>query len=47
MYETLDQLDYVFAAYFVGISGTLAMVLWSWLDMRRAERRRNEIRKSK
>ncbi len=45
MREALDQWDFVVAAYAVGLGGTLAMVAWSWLSMRRAERRREETRK--
>ncbi len=45
MREALDQWDFVVAAYAVGLAGTLAMVVWSWLAMRRAERRREETRK--
>lgn len=45
MREALDQWDFVAAAYAVGLAGTLAMVAWSWLAMRRAERRREETRK--
>jgi nitrate reductase gamma subunit len=44
MREALDQWDFVIAAYAVGLGGTLAMVAWSWLTMRRAERRREETR---
>ena len=44
MREALDQWDFVVAAYAVGLGGTLAMVAWSWLSMRRAERRREETR---
>lgn len=45
MREALDQWDFVVAAYAVGLAGTLAMIAWSWLAMRRAERRREETRK--
>jgi len=44
MREALDQWDFVVAAYAVGVIGTLAMVAWSWMDMRRAEKRREESR---
>jgi len=44
MREALDQWDFVVAAYAVGVVGTLAMVAWSWMDMRRAEKRREESR---
>ena len=45
MREALDQWTFVTAAYAVGIIGTLGMVVWSWLAMRRAEKRREEARK--
>ena len=45
MREALDQWDFVIAAYAVGLVGTLAMLVWSWLAMRRAEKRRDEVRR--
>ncbi len=44
MRETLDQMNFVLAAYAIGIAGTLIMVGWSWLAMRRAEARRDRSR---
>jgi hypothetical protein len=44
MREALDPLGFVYAAYAVGIVGTLAMVGWSLLSMRAAERRRDKSR---
>ncbi|MGV3555377.1 MAG: hypothetical protein ACO1OD_08980 [Croceibacterium sp.] len=44
MREALDQWDFVIAAYAVGVGATLALVVWSWLAMKRAERRREEAR---
>lgn len=44
MRESLDQWDFVLAAYAVGILATLALVAWAWWDMKRAERRREEAR---
>jgi hypothetical protein len=44
MREALDQWDFVLAAYAVAVSGTLALVAWSWLAMRAAERRRDKVR---
>ena len=41
MRETLDQWTFVLAAYAVTIAATLALVGWSWLAMRLAERRRD------
>jgi hypothetical protein len=43
--EALDQWDFVLAAYGVGVLGTLGMIAWAWLAMRRAEKRRDESRK--
>lgn len=45
MRESLDQWDFVIAAYVVGILATLALVAWAWWDMKRAERRREEARR--
>jgi len=45
MREVLDQWDFVIAAYALGVVGTLGMVAWAWLDMRRAEKRREESRR--
>ena len=44
MREVLDQWHFVAGAYAVGVLGTLAMVAWSWLAMRRAEKRRDRSR---
>ena len=44
MREALDQWNFGMAAYAVGIVGTLAMVGWSWLAMKRAEKRRDAAR---
>jgi len=45
MREVLDEWPFVIASYVLGIGGTLAMVAWSWLAMRRAEKRRDRSRK--
>lgn len=45
MPEALDQWNFVIAAYVVGVGGTLAMVAWSWIAMKRAEARRDEVRR--
>ena len=42
--EALDQWRFVAAAYALGLAGTLALIAWSWLAMRRAERRRDRSR---
>ena len=44
MKEALDQWDFVLAAYALGVGGTLATVVWSWLAMKRAEARRDRSR---
>lgn len=44
MREALDQWDFVVAAYTLGIAGTLATIAWSWLEMKRAEARRDRAR---
>ena len=44
MAEGLDQWNFVIAAYAVGVTGTLAMVGWAWLAMRRADKRRDDSR---
>jgi alcohol dehydrogenase YqhD (iron-dependent ADH family) len=43
-YEALDQWHFVLAAYGLGVGATLALVVWSWMTMRRAERRRDRSR---
>lgn len=45
MREALDEWSFVTAAYIVGIAGTLLLTCWSWLAMRRAEKRRDVARK--
>lgn len=44
MREALDQWTFVYAAYAIGIGGTLAMAAWSWVAMKRAEARRTKVR---
>lgn len=44
MREVLDQWAFVTAAYAIAIAGTLLLIGWSWLAMRRAERRRDRSR---
>jgi hypothetical protein len=44
MREALDQWTFVVAAYAVTVAGTLALVAWSWVAMRAAERRRDRGR---
>lgn len=45
MREGLDQWEFVIAAYAIGIVGTLAMAGWSWWSMKRAEARRDEVKR--
>ncbi|MEP2736842.1 MAG: hypothetical protein ABJP34_11155 [Erythrobacter sp.] len=45
MRENLDQWDFVIAAYAVGVIGTLIMAAWSWHTMRKAEKRRKEVKR--
>lgn len=45
MREALDQWLFVYAALGVTLAGTLALVVTSWLAMRRAESRREETRR--
>ncbi len=45
MREALDQWNFVLAAYAVSVAGTLVMVGWSWLAMKRAEARREEAKR--
>ena len=44
MREALDQWTFVYAAYAIGVGGTLAMIVWSWIAMKRAEKRREKAR---
>ena len=45
MREALDQMTFVYAAYVVSIGGTLAMIGWSWIAMKRAEARREKAKR--
>lgn len=44
MRESLDQWSFVIAAYALGVGATVVTAAWSWLAMRRAERRRDRSR---
>lgn len=44
MREALDHWDFVIAAYAIGVGGMAAIIAWSWQSMRRAEKRRDEVR---
>ena len=43
--ESLDQWPYVVAAYVVAVLATALMLGWSWIAMRRAERRREDAKR--
>ncbi len=45
MREVLDHWTFVCAAYAIGIAGTLLMTGWSVIAMRRAEARRDKVRR--
>lgn len=44
MREALDPWIFVTAAYVIGVGATAVMIGWSWLAMRRAEKRRERSR---
>ncbi len=44
MREALDHWPFIVASYALGIVGTVVMIGWSWLAMRRAEARRERSR---
>lgn len=44
MREALEQWPFIVAAYTLGVVGTVVMIGWSWLAMRRAEARRERSR---
>lgn len=43
-HEALNQWHFVAAAYAVGLGGVAVLLAHSWLAMRRAERRRADVR---
>ena len=44
MREALDPWTFVYAAYAIGVGGTVLMIAWSLVSMRQAERRRERSR---
>ena len=44
MREAIDPWFYVTISYAIGIGGTLAMIAWAWIGMKRAEARRDQSR---
>jgi hypothetical protein len=47
MRETFDPWPFVIASYAIALIGTLALVGWAWLSMRRAEKRRDAVRRER
>lgn len=45
MREALDPWTFISAAYALGIGGTVLMIGWNWVAMRRAEARRDKARR--
>ncbi len=45
MREGLEQWDFVIAAYAIGLGALVALIVWSVLTMRKAEKRRDELRR--
>lgn len=43
-YESLNQWNFVIAAYAAGLGATALLIVHSWLAMRKAEARRDEGR---
>ncbi len=46
MRESLDHWPFVIGAYAVGLIALALLALWSYQTMRRAEKRREEIKRS-
>ena len=44
MHEGLNHWAFVYAAYGLGVTGTMILRLFSWTAMRRAEARREQTR---
>jgi len=40
----MDAWNFVIASYAVGVGSTAAMIVWSLMSMKRAERRRDQAR---
>ena len=45
MREAMDPWTFVVASYVIGVGAPTAMVAWSLLSMKRAEKRREQARK--
>lgn len=46
MRETLDHWPFVVGAYAVGLIALALLIAWSYRSMRRAEKRREELKRS-
>ncbi len=47
MRETFDMMAFVHGAYAVTIVSVAALLVWSWMAMRKAEKKRDEARGGK
>ena len=45
MREALDHWPFVVGAYVIGMGALAVLIAWSYTTMRRAEKRRDEIRR--
>lgn len=45
MREALEHWDFVIGAYAIGLGALAILVAWSWQAMRKAEKRRDEVKK--
>ena len=45
MRESLDHWPYILGAYGVGLSALIVLVVLSWMAMKRAEKRRDEVKR--
>ncbi|GMN02833.1 heme exporter protein CcmD [Erythrobacter sp. MTPC3] len=45
MREALNHWDFVIAAYAIGLGALALLIVWSWRTMRRAEQRRDEVKR--
>ncbi|TRD10446.1 heme exporter protein CcmD [Erythrobacter insulae] len=45
MREALDHWDFVIAAYAIGLGALAILIIWSWQSMRRAEKRKDEVKR--
>ena len=45
MREAMDPWTFIAASYAIGVGATAAMIAWSLMSMKRAEKRRDEARK--